>query len=149
MHTPGACKLLTQTTDTAAVLLAALLGYGIARLLGVPLPALLGPICTAALLAVWSPLRRPVRFPLQLRDGGLLLLGLAIGATLTPQAVGIFLQFPLVMALLAFTTGGAMAAGLWHPAIQLMDRIPDWMKASTASGLAGSRFSGGPGCGCK
>ena len=48
-----------------------------------------------------------------------------------------------------FSKGQNRMSDKWHPAIQLMDRIPDWMKASTASGLAGSRFSGGAGCGCK
>ena len=36
----------------------------------------------------------------------------------------------------------------WHPLARGLDRIPDWLKGSAASGLFGAGITGGGSCGC-
>lgn len=88
-------------------LTAGAMGYGLFVIAGLPLPALLGPLAACAILSAL----RPQSFSEPLKNGGLVLLGLAIGATLTPDAVAVLLSLPLVALILAGTTAGAMAAG--------------------------------------
>ncbi|WP_165899314.1 AbrB family transcriptional regulator [Rhodovulum steppense] len=83
-------------------------GAALAALLGVPAPFLTGPALCVTLLALAGA---PVALPVWLRDGCFLLIGLNIGAGVTPEAVATAARWPLSLALLALTVLAIMALG--------------------------------------
>jgi len=90
-------------------------GAALATLLGVPAPFLTGPALTVTLLALAGA---PVTMPAQLRDACFLLIGVNMGAGVTPEAVATAARWPLSLALLAV----AVLAILWFGA-RLLERI--------------------------
>lgn len=64
-------------------------GAGVAKLLHLPLPMLLGPLLTVAgaALAGWKPMGYLVQFPMRLRNCFVPVIGVAIGGSFTPAIV--------------------------------------------------------------
>ncbi|MGC9417747.1 MAG: AbrB family transcriptional regulator [Rhodovulum sp.] len=90
-------------------------GAALATLIGVPAPFLTGPALTVTLLALAGV---PVTMPAQLRDACFLLIGVNMGAGVTPEAVATAARWPLSLALLAV----AVLAILWFGA-RLLERM--------------------------
>ncbi len=120
-----------------AALGSALVGALLFAALGWPMPWLLGAMAGTALAAGVSPrfaATRPVRFGLAgpLRNAALYVLGLQIGAALTPQSAERLLALPGAAVLLALGTAGAMLGGYivyrrlggWDPMTAFLGAAP-------------------------
>lgn len=94
---------------TFLTLAVATTGGALAMLPGLPLPWLLGPLIAVAATGRWTA----PALPASLVQAAIFVLGLQVGATLTPDSLDRLAALPLMAAGLAVSTALAMAAGYW------------------------------------
>ncbi len=112
----------------AAILAASLAGGWLFDLARLPVAWLLGPMLASVALAVAS--RRPMQVPAQARAGAQVVIGMAVGLRLSPEAFsGLGRQLPFLLLLVALTGALSMLNGL------LLQR---WAGVDPATGFLGS-----------
>lgn len=98
---------IARLRANALTLLVAGLGAALFAVIGLPLPYLMGPLVATAIgrswraMTIWAPFR----------DAALCVLGLQIGASMTPQSAQRLAELPLAALGLALGTGASMTAG--------------------------------------
>jgi uncharacterized protein len=95
----------TRLQSHLETLAAGLAGAIVFLLLGLPTPALSGAMVGVALLL---PFRRKVTISNYLRDFGMLISGMAMGAAVTPEMLQGFQRYPLSLMLLCMSLGVGM-----------------------------------------
>ena len=112
-------------------------GAGAAHLLGLPLPFLLGPLACAGTVATALPRHLPAgyAFPQRLRVVFIAVIGLMIGAQVTPDLISAADRFALSLAALTVFVGLCFAYNVWvFRRLGGYDR-PTALYASTPGGL--------------
>lgn len=105
--------MVLHVLTTLALLALAAVNGPLAQAIGLPLPYLLGPLAGSALVATLAPHRLPpgYKFPQFLRLLFLAIIGLMIGAQVTPALYAEVRQFPLSFAAVTVFVGLAHAIG--------------------------------------
>lgn len=98
-------RVLAESAGTVAVAVA---GGSLFHALGMPVAWMSGPMIVTAALAM---LDLPARMPPLLRDFGLLVAGVSLGSTVTPEAIAMIARYPLsVVGLAASVVATVVAA---------------------------------------
>ncbi|HWR39531.1 MAG TPA: AbrB family transcriptional regulator [Patescibacteria group bacterium] len=123
--------LVLRTLETFIV---ALLGGALFALLHLPLPWTLGPM---AAVILWSEIRhRPVIWPIQLRQAGMVALGYVMGSPFTPEAGRqIWGQLPIMATATGLTVAFSLIMG-WFTARQTGISLPSALLGSVPGGLS-------------
>ena len=123
--------LFVKTLETFFV---ALVGGGLFYLLHLPLPWTLGPM---AAVIVWSEIRKkPVFWPMKLRNAGLVALGYVMGSPFTPEAGRQILgQLPAMAAATWLTVAFSLVMG-WFTARQTGIGLSSSLLGSVPGGLS-------------
>lgn len=118
----------TRVFLTTALLAAA--GGGLLTLIGAPVSWLCGAMMATGIASL---LRVEVRMPRALTDVALILLGVSMGASVTPAMIEQVMAWPLSLALLALSIASTIMASAFY-----LERVHGWDKAT-------ARFSSIPG----
>ena len=128
---PPAASLLRTFAETAETLIIALAGGAAFTLLGFPAGLVSGSVLAVAAAAL---LGRPVRVPVMLARVGYVLIGILLGAVVTPQTVKGFTAWPASIALVMVAAIGMMlATATYLRMVHGWDRLSALMGASPGS----------------
>src|ERR1700733_11848945 len=104
---PPAASLTRAIAQTAETLIIALLGGAAFALLGFPAGLISGSVLAVAAAAL---LGRPVTVPVALARAGYVLIGMLLGAVVTPQTLKGFAAWPVSVALVMIGAVAMMVA---------------------------------------
>ena len=128
---PPAASLLRTFAETAETLIIALAGGAAFTLLGFPAGLISGSVLAVAAAAL---LGRPVRVPVMLARAGYVLIGILLGAVVTPQTVKGFTAWPASIVLVMVAAIGMMlATATYLRMVHGWDRLSALMGASPGS----------------
>jgi uncharacterized protein len=128
---PPAASVLRTFAQTAETLIIALAGGAAFTLLGFPAGLISGSVLAVAAAAL---LGRPVRVPVMLARAGYVLIGILLGAVVTPQTVKGFAAWPISIALVMVAAVGMMlATATYLRLVHGWDRLSALLGASPGS----------------
>ena len=128
---PPAASFLRTSAQTAETLIIALAGGAAFTLLGFPAGLISGSVLAVAAAAL---LGRPVRVPAMLARAGYVLIGILLGAVVTPQTVKGFATWPVSIALVMVAAVGMMlATATYLRMVHGWDRLSALLGASPGS----------------